>query len=216
MIAKEPGAVGIAHSARYLAAVDKLLRTEGGYVNDPRDHGGATNYGISLRFLASEGAFDADHDGKLDFDLDMDGDIDGADIRALSRDDAIAIYHRCFWVPIAAESFLPPLGEMLFDQAVNGGRGSAVKLLQRAINDCLMRAPKSPTKPTLLAVDGGIGPATRNAIKWVARFPSMGLAALVEAYREAAAERYRAIVRRDPAQKRFLAGWLMRARLLGR
>ncbi|MDE2595973.1 MAG: hypothetical protein KGL44_03750 [Sphingomonadales bacterium] len=204
------------YSARYSAAVVKLLKTEGGFVDDPRDHGGATNFGISLRFLASEGAFDGDGDGKLDFDLDMDGDIDGADIRRLSRDDAAAIYHQCFWQKVGAESLPPPLGEMVFDQAVNGGRSSAVKLLQRAVNDCLARAPKSATKPPLMPVDGIRGGTTDLAIRWVAQFPSMGVQAMVTAYREAAAERYRAIVFRNPSQKRFLAGWLNRANDLGR
>jgi hypothetical protein len=47
--------------------------------------GGATKYGISLRFLAAAGAFDSDGDGIADFDLDMDGDIDGADVCKLTR-----------------------------------------------------------------------------------------------------------------------------------
>jgi lysozyme family protein len=61
--------------------VSHLIGVEGGRVNDPLDRGGETKYGVSLRFLAAEGAFDDDGDGKADYDLDMDGDIDGADIR---------------------------------------------------------------------------------------------------------------------------------------
>jgi lysozyme family protein len=57
--------------------VNDVLGTEGGFVDDKVDRGGTTKFGISLRFLAAEGAFDADGDGKADFDLDLDGDIDG-------------------------------------------------------------------------------------------------------------------------------------------
>jgi lysozyme family protein len=98
-------------------AVAKLLGVEGGFVDDRADRGGATKYGISLRFLKAEGAIDANHDGFADFDLDMDGDIDGADIRNLTMSEAVALYHRCFWEPLACESFPEPIGEMLFDQA---------------------------------------------------------------------------------------------------
>ncbi|MGE0773539.1 MAG: glycoside hydrolase family 108 protein [Sphingomonadaceae bacterium] len=205
------------YTPRYRAAVRHLLVTEGGsrFVNDPADRGGATKYGISLRFLAAEGAFDEDGDGRRDFDLDLDGDIDGQDVRQLTAGDAIFLYHRCFWQRLQAESFPRPLGEMLFDQAVNGGLTTAGKLLQRAINDCLMRA-KAPRKPALLIVDGQIGRITRAAFAWVLRYPAQGMPALIAAYREAARERYRAIVRRYPVQKRFLRGWLARADQLGR
>lgn len=205
-----------AYPTRYLAAVTQLLKVEGGYVNDPADRGGATSFGISLRFLASEGAFDSDGDGKADFDLDMDGDIDGADIKALTRDDAIAIYHRCFWLPVRADDFPAPLGEMLFDQAVNGGLHAARKLMQRAINGCIMRAVKGARAPALLKVDGALGPASREAMKWVLRYPAQGMPALVQSYRDAVAERYRDIAARNPSQKRFLKGWLNRAAHLGK
>ena len=74
------------YSPRYARAARKLLQIEGGFVDDPKDRGGATKYGISLRFLAAEGAFDEDGDGKADFDLDLDGDIDGQDIRDVTQD----------------------------------------------------------------------------------------------------------------------------------
>ena len=36
--------------------IDLLLKNEGGYVNNPKDPGGATKYGVSLRFLVDTGA----------------------------------------------------------------------------------------------------------------------------------------------------------------
>lgn len=64
------------------AAFPVILRHEGGFVNHPNDPGGATNYGISLRWLKSIGDFDGD--GILDGDLDNDGDVDVDDIRLLT------------------------------------------------------------------------------------------------------------------------------------
>lgn len=204
------------YSPRYAAAVKDVLGTEGGFVDDKVDRGGTTKFGISLRFLAAEGAFDADGDGKADFDLDGDGDIDGQDIRRLTRGDAIFLYHRCFWLRLQAETFAQPIGEMLFDQAVNGGLTAARKLLQRAINNCLLLSKASVRKPGLLKVDGTIADITRDALVWVLGYPGLGMPALVTEYRSAARERYQAIVRRFPDQKRFLGGWLARADRLGR
>lgn len=202
-------------SPRFARAVSVLLRTEGGHVNDPVDRGGETKYGISLRFLVSAGQIDLDADGVADFDLDMDGDIDGADIRRLTPHDAKFVYHRCFWKPLDADAWAAPIGEAMFDQAVNGGLVAAKKLLQRAINACLARAAAAD-RPAPLAVDGTLGAATRAAFAWVLRYPGLGMAALILAYRQAAADRYRAIVAAAPSQKRFLRGWLRRAAELGR
>ena len=203
------------YSRRYAAAVDELLGIEGGFVDDPVDRGGTTKFGISLRFLASEGTFDDDGDGKADFDLDFDGDIDGQDIRKLTRGDAVYLYHRCFWIPLGAERLPVPIGEMLFDQAVNGGIVTARKLLQRAINMCLMELGPRRTIG-LLAVDGVLGSDSLKALQYVISFRQSGKDQLVAAYRAAVRERYRQIVTRFPSQQRFLRGWLARADRLGR
>jgi lysozyme family protein len=208
----EPREIAVlAYSERYAAAVDRLLGIEGGYVNDPKDRGGATKLGISLRFLEAEGAFDADGDGRADFDLDMDGDIDGEDVRQLTRGDAIYLYHKCFWLRLQADTLPRPIGEMVFDQAVNGGLTAARKLLQRALNDCLAQV-HAPA----IAEDGAIGSSTRAALNAVLGDPRLGTAALVVAFREAVRDRYHAIAARNPSQRRFLAGWLHRADQLGR
>lgn len=209
---EEPEIVVTAFSPRYAAAVRRLLAIEGGYVNDPVDRGGATKFGISLRFLQAEGAIDLDEDGIADFDLDMGGDLDAADIRKLTRGDAVYLYHRCFWRRLDAERFDPPIGEMLFDQAVNGGLKAARKLLQRAVNACAAHIKGAER----LKIDGAIGPRTRLALSAVLDHPGLGMRALVEAYREAARARYRAIAAARPSQNRFLKGWLARADQLGR
>jgi lysozyme family protein len=89
--------------------IERVLGHEGGYVNDPRDPGGETNWGIAKRsypFL---------------------------DIRTLSRPAAIEIYRRDFWQAIGADKFHPAIGFQLLDAAVNHGPGAAARWLQRAV-----------------------------------------------------------------------------------
>ena len=56
---------------RFEEAIKVILKHEGGYSNDKDDPGGATDYGISLRFLQ-------DHD----IDLNGDGKVNEMDIKS--------------------------------------------------------------------------------------------------------------------------------------
>ena len=200
-------------SPRFAAAVKNVLDTEGGYVNHPNDPGGATNRGISLRFLKAEGKLDLDGDGILDFDLDFDGDLDGADIRKLTPQDAKVLYFRCFWDRLKLDALPPPLGEMVFDQAVNGGRSAGVRLLQLAINASLEVA--GDAAPGMVEVDGQLGVQTKNALNWIVLRRTLGIGMLAQAYRDAAARRYQGLALRNPKLRVFLKGWLRRADELG-
>ena len=64
----------------------KLFRWEGGFVDDPVDHGGATNMGITIATWRQVG-----------YDKDNDGDIDTDDIRLLTRADALLVLKRNYW-----------------------------------------------------------------------------------------------------------------------
>ena len=91
-------------------AIAIVLAEEGGYVNDPRDPGGETKFGISKRQYP---------------------DID---IAALTLSDAKDIYRRDYW-DVCKCDYLPwPLCLFVFDSAVNQGVGAAVRMLQRALD----------------------------------------------------------------------------------
>lgn len=105
----------------FIRAVDLVLKHEGGLVDHPADPGGLTNFGISQRAYP---------------DLD---------IRRLTRQQAMEIYHRDYWLPIRCDELPEPVAVVLFDMAVNMGRDRAVRLLQRALN---------------IPQDGLIGPRT--------------------------------------------------------
>jgi lysozyme family protein len=64
----------------------KVLKHEGGFVNDPTDRGGATNMGVTLETWRNMG-----------YDKDGDGDIDATDIKLLSKDDAMMVCKVGYW-----------------------------------------------------------------------------------------------------------------------
>ena len=91
-------------------AFDRLMGHEGGYVNDPADPGGETNYGISKRSYPT------------------------LDITNLTQAQAIEIYRRDFWDKTWNDIDSQELATALLDASVNMGRMAAVKLLQQAVN----------------------------------------------------------------------------------
>lgn len=191
-----------AHDLRWKPVFGRLLKVEGGLVNDRFDRGGVTKYGISLRFLAIQGLLDLDKDGYADFDLNRDGRVDAMDVQLLQPANAEAAYLRVFFIDSGFWNLPAPFDAALFDFGVNAGTGTAVKVLQRALNS--FNAP--PVK-----VDGILGPGTRAAVaERLAQGP------LLARFREAAAAHYRAIIANDNTQRRFEKGWLKRASELGR
>ena len=106
--------------------IDITLEHEGGYVHDPKDLGGETNFGIAGRFYPD------------------------VDIKNLTKEGAKEIYKRDYWDKNKIDDLPDNLKHIFFDMCVNQGRGTAVKILQRAIN----------AKGGDLTVDGGFGPGT--------------------------------------------------------
>jgi lysozyme family protein len=94
--------------SRFAAYIDRVLGHEGGYVNNPQDPGGETNWGIAKRSYPH------------------------VDIKALTRAQAVEIYRRDFWDQVHGEELPPALAFQALDAAVNHGIGNAVRWLQRA------------------------------------------------------------------------------------
>jgi lysozyme family protein len=89
--------------------IGRVLGNEGGYVNNPADPGGETNWGISKRSYPN------------------------VDIKALTRDGAKAIYLRDFWNRVNADKLQDGVAYQLTDFAVNSGIETAVRYFQRAL-----------------------------------------------------------------------------------
>lgn len=173
-------------------AEDIVIR-EGGYVNDPDDPGGATNFGVTIHTMR-----------RLGLDLDHDGIITPADVRRLTRDQAVGIFLEHYYKrPLIAE--LPePLQATVFDMYVNAG-GNAVKILQRL----LVEMGQS------VSVDGALGPQSIQAVRRAYRAsPDY----FVDAYGIARRNYYFRLADRRVASRKYArtragskGGWIKRA-----
>jgi lysozyme family protein len=102
---------------RFDRCLAEVLRLEGGYVDDPRDPGGATKYGVT-RAVLSEALGRA---------------ASAQDVAALTQGEAADIYRRRYWATTACAGLPPGLDLLAFDMAVNMGPGTAARLLQAAL-----------------------------------------------------------------------------------
>lgn len=173
-------------TTKFLNSVTETLSHEGGWNDVKHDKGGATNWGVSLRFLKG-----------INEDIDGDGLITYLDIKKMTRSQAIEIYFDNFWKPLY-DRFPDKLAMKVFDVSVNAGSSRAHILLQRALNRLGAK----------LVVDGLLGQATLNSI---AKYPEQ---AIVNSFCEVQLEFYRGLVARDASQSIFLAGWTNRAKYL--
>ena len=176
-------------------AVEAVLEHEGGYTNNINDNGGATAYGISLRFLKDYTNINPKE--FYMFDIDSDGDIDAADIQGLTLEGVKYLYKKEFWNKYNYDRITNYLvARKVFDLSVNMGGAQANKLLQRAV-----RAANG----VVLDDDGILGP------KSFAQINNADAPALLAALRSEAAGFYRGLIRADSKLKDFEKGWMCRA-----
>ncbi|HRE19771.1 MAG TPA: glycoside hydrolase family 108 protein [Rhabdaerophilum sp.] len=114
-------------------ALAVVLGHEGGYVDHPADPGGATNFGITLATLSRWRGME----------------VTKADVRALERDEAAAIYRARYWDAVRGDELPVGVDLTLFDFAVNSGPSRAISTLQEVLG---------------VVVDGRIGPVTMEAL----------------------------------------------------
>jgi lysozyme family protein len=146
--------------ASFKLAIPSVINNEGGYENNPADPGGETKYGISKRKYP---------------DLD---------IKNLTLEQAMEIYQRDYW-DTAWEALPQDIATKLLDMAVNMGRDTAVKIVQRAAG---------------VAPDGKFGPLTISTIL------SKDAAKLLQEIRARTALYYARLVLANPALNVFLLG----------
>ncbi len=174
-------------SVRQLAT--QIVAREGGFVNDPDDPGGATNFGVTIHTLRR---------------LRPGQRVTVQDVRALTREQAIDIYIEHYFTAPRITELPEPLWASVFDMYVNAG-ANAVRILQRLFLQMGVQ----------VAVDGVIGPQTIAAAH---RAYNMAPGHLVDAYGIARRDYYYAIADRRPASRKFArrhdggkGGWITRA-----
>ena len=99
----------------------QIVAREGGYVNDPEDPGGATNYGVTIGTMKS-----------LGLDLNKDRRVDATDVRMLTRAQAQQIFVEHYFRRPRLSDLPPAVQASVFDMYVNAGT-NAVKILQRLV-----------------------------------------------------------------------------------
>ena len=119
-----------------------VLKHEGGYVDDPDDRGGATNWGVTQKVYENFVGYECDKE----------------EIKNMPVEVAEEIYKKNFWDPSRAEKLPEEVREVYFDMVVNHGQRNAVRILQQACNN--KRKPSN-----YIDVDGLIGPGTIGASK---------------------------------------------------
>jgi lysozyme family protein len=182
--------------ADFNKAIAHLLQVEGGYVNDSSDPGGATNFGISLRFLK-------DHVGDANIlkltDYDHDGDLDANDIRHLTKEAAAQVYRIEFWDKYQYDRFYDLTAIKLFDMSVNMGPTQAHKIFQKALNTFTVKNNR------VLIIDGQLGPNSFNKFSQVVIQYSESQ--LLDAIRIQQMDFYTTLVIQKPELAKFLVGW---------
>lgn len=125
--------------AKFDSFFDTLIKHEGGYVNDPLDRGGATNWGITLAVWIRRG-----------YDKNGDGLINEKDVKLITKEDAFKIAKSQYWDAVRADEIHnQSIAEFIFDWGYNSGPGTAIKRVQKVLK---------------LKQDGVIGPKTITAI----------------------------------------------------
>jgi lysozyme family protein len=182
--------------ANFELAVSLVLQNEGGFSYNPKDSGGATNFGISLRLLRTLSAETLKKCGifKAPAVLDVE------DMRALTIDQAKLVYRYVFWdaarfADIISQDFC----NYIFDMSVLFGLDQAVKIAQRATWAVCMNMD--------LKDDGILGNNTLNIIAQMTGIGSMVYRAAIMAER---AGFIRLLVAIKPDNGEFLYGWLKR------
>lgn len=137
-------------------ALARVLKSEGGWVNDPDDPGRETYCGVSRRYHpAWSGWVIIDEwKAKPGFPETLKSD------HALEL--AVETFYRAIWKRLSCDAIeSQSIAEELFDAAVNPGEKLAAAFLQNALNALNKNRKLWPDLP----VDGEVGPKTLSNIK---------------------------------------------------
>lgn len=126
-------------SSIFERAVHYVLANEGGYVNDPADAGGATNFGITQHTLQH-------YVGRPVTELE---------VKEMPLSTAKEIYRKNYWIPVSCDKITQVgIATCIFDTGVLYGPVVAMKFAQQAANAQGMN----------LLEDGALGPVSVAAL----------------------------------------------------
>jgi lysozyme family protein len=120
------------------ACLTLVLGAEGGFVNDPRDSGGATKFGITQATLT---------DWRRS--RDPGATVTADHVRELKVEEAKEIYRSRYWNVLRCDDLPKGVDLLVFDLGVNAGPARSAKILQDVLG---------------VEKDGSIGPVTLNGL----------------------------------------------------
>ena len=94
-----------------------MLKSEGGYVNNPADPGGRTNLGVT----------------QATWENWVGRASDETEMRGLTPEKVKPLYKKKYWDAVRGDDLPVGLDYLMFDFGVNAGPGRAIKLLQSAV-----------------------------------------------------------------------------------
>ena len=98
-------------------SLDLVLKSEGGFVQDPQDHGGATNLGVTIKSWSEY----------------LNRPVSVSEMKELTPLMVRPFYKDKFWNPAGCEIFPIGVDYAVFDFAVNAGVRRCIKTLQKAV-----------------------------------------------------------------------------------
>jgi len=121
-------------NSNFTNSLANVLKSEGGFVNNPADPGGMTNLGCT----------------KAVWEEFVGHPVSEADMRGLTPDDVAPLYKRKYWDKVSGDDLPAGLDYAVFDAAINSGPGRAAKWLQEVVG---VQADGAIGKGTLMAVE---------------------------------------------------------------
>jgi len=104
-------------NSNFKQALEYLVKSEGGYVDNPKDPGGRTNLGVTQKVWESW----------------VGRESNEKEMRALTKADVEPLYKRKYWDACRCDDLPTGLDYLVFDFAVNAGVGRSAKTLQSCI-----------------------------------------------------------------------------------
>lgn len=173
----------------FAKCIETVLAHEGGYVNDPRDSGGETNWGVTFAVAQAFG-----YTGEM---------------RAMTRDQAKQIYKARFWDALLLDDIAAlsdDIAAELFDTAVNQGTGRAGEYLQRALNVL----NNGGTMYRDIAVDGRVGRITVACLReYLGNRGARGEMVMLRALNSMQGAFYIELAERRAKDEAFVFGWML-------
>jgi type VI secretion system secreted protein VgrG len=127
--------------ANFIPIITQQLKFEGGFVNNPADSGGVTNFGIAYNY-------------------NKDKFSSPDDVKNMTQDQAVAFYKKYYWQPIQGDAITDQgVAQVLFNWACHHGVNGAIHDMQKVLNTSFGQK---------LQVDGVLGNLSLSAINSVA------------------------------------------------